>query len=958
MTLRFTVLGPIEVSVGGRALPGLAPRHRAVLGYLLLNAGRVVSADRLIDAVWGLTPPDSARAQIHAAITAIRRVLRAAGAAELLGTRPAGYVISPGTDQLDLDEFTTRVTSATAGEIRAALELWRDEAFSDVTADYVPDARARLEERRLSAIERLAEMELEHGRHEDLIDELTGLVAAHPLRARLTSQLMLALHRSGRQADALAAARTFRSALAEQQGLDPNRSFLALEEAILRDDAGLYQPAVLAPEPPEPESTAVRRARFLPYDTSDFAGRTDELAWLTRIQPGVMTLAAVDGMAGIGKTTLAIHAAYRLADRFPDGQLFVDLHGHTAGQPPLEAGAALEILLRQLGVPNERIPVSVTERSALWRAELTGRRVLAVLDNAAGTDHVRPLLPGASFSLILITSRRQLTDLDGAQALSVDLLPAADAVAMFTGIVGARAEAEPLAVLDVLQLCGFLPLAVRIAAARLRHRPRWTVAYLADRLRDQRRRLAELTTSERGVAVAFNLSYEQLDPAQRRMFRLLGLHPGRDIDANAAAALADVPADAAEDLLEGLLDAHVLRQQEPARYTFHDLLRVHARTTTLATEPPAEQQAALTRLAGHYLYAARLAVDVLFDYGKDRLPHVPVPDRPILSFSSEAETTAWLDAERANLLAIGGHTAEHGPPITGDLATTLRPYLDARGHPSDALSLHTHALHASRRLGDTASEVTALVDLGWLGYRLGDHDKALADSKRALELSLEIGDRYTASRALNTIGNVYLRKREYPRVHEHLEHALTLSRQIGNQVGEAHVLSNLAISYQQQGRPDQASDHHRQALQLHQRIGNRGGEARTLDHLGVVYRSQGHHEQARDHHRQALQLYRLLGNRSEQASALNGLGEVACATDQPGQAVSDHEAARALAVELGNRPEQARAEHGLADAHRALGHPDTAREHAQRALDLYTGIDVPDADDIRRLLANLDQACF
>jgi tetratricopeptide (TPR) repeat protein len=698
---------------------------------------------------------------------------------------------------------------------------------------------------------------------------------------------------------------------------------------------------------------AARHRCYLPYDTSDFAGRTDELGWLAHARPGVVTLAALDGMAGIGKTTLAIRAAHRLADRFPDGQLFVDLHGHTAGQAPMGAGTALDILLRQLGVPGERIPVSVTDRSALWRAELAGRRVLAVLDNAVGTDHVRPLLPGASSSLVLITSRRRLTDLDGAQTLSVDLLPPADAVAMFTRIVGARAEAEPVAVLDVLQLCGFLPLAVRIAAARLRHRPRWTVAYLADRLRDQRRRLAELATSERGVAAAFNLSYGQLDPARQRMFRLLGLHPGRDIDANAAAALADLPPETAEDLLEDLLDAHVLRQHEPARYTFHDLLREHARTTALATEAPDEQQAALARLSEHYMHEARLAVDVLFDYSRNRPSHVPAPNRPILSFSGEAEATAWLDAERANLLAVGAHTAEHGPPITGDLATALRPYLDARGHPSDALTLHTHALTASRLLGDKTSEATALVDLGWLSYRLGDHDEALTHSRRALELALESSDLYTASRALNTIGNVHLRKREHSRAHEHLERALALSNQIGNRVGEAHVLGNLAISYQRQGLYDQASDHHRQALDLHRQVGNRGGEARAMDHLGVVYRSQGRHEQARDHHQQALDLYRLLGNRNEQASALNGLGEVARAMDQPDQAVVNHEAALAFALEQGNRPEQARAEHGLAHAHRDLGRPDTARAHAERALDLYTGIGVPEADEMRALLGEL-----
>lgn len=290
------------------------------------------------------------------------------------------------------------------------------------------------------------------------------------------------------------------------------------------------------------------RWNFLPYDIPDFAGRAEELHRLLSFGTShaeksghsfpCATVAAIDGMAGIGKTALAIHAAHRLADRYPDGQLFVDLRAHTAGQTPVTPGAALEVLLRQSGVPADRIPASTAERSALWRVWLAGRRVVAVLDNAADADQIRPLLPGASASVVIVTSRRRLVDLDGARALSMELLPPADAVALFGGVVGRRADAEPLAVLDVLQLCGFLPLAVRIAAARLNHRPRWTVAYLADRLRDERRRLTELSTADRGVAAAFTLSYQQLTAGQRGMFRLLGLVPGRDIDPSATAALA------------------------------------------------------------------------------------------------------------------------------------------------------------------------------------------------------------------------------------------------------------------------------------------------------------------------------------------------------------------------------------------------------------------------------------
>jgi DNA-binding SARP family transcriptional activator len=350
--VRFTILGPVEVLADGRRLPGAAPRHRAALAYLLLHARTVISADRLIDAIWGQTPPDTARAQIHAAVTALRRVLRAAGAAQVLATHAGGYVILPEPGQLDLEEFTSQIAAAQAQaaagdrraatyQIRAALQLWQGQPLADVNADYIPDARARLDGRRLAAFERLADLELSLGRHEDLIDEIAAEVAAHPLRERLSGQLMLALHRAGRQADALSAARTFRSALVEQQGLDPSRAFATLEQAILRDDPGLDQRSAPSAEPAaagqEPANAAgpgdaapgrqPRRANFLPYDTPDFAGRAVELDQLARSHPGdgeVMTISAIDGMAGIGKTALAIHAGHRLADRFPDGQLFID----------------------------------------------------------------------------------------------------------------------------------------------------------------------------------------------------------------------------------------------------------------------------------------------------------------------------------------------------------------------------------------------------------------------------------------------------------------------------------------------------------------------------------------------------------------------------------------------------------------------------------------------------------
>ncbi|MFI0350590.1 BTAD domain-containing putative transcriptional regulator [Actinomadura sp. 9N407] len=916
--LRFTLLGPVQMTVDGEPMAGIAPRHRAVLAHLLLNAGRVISIDRLIDAMWGYDRPDTARSQIHASITAIRKVLRGAGAVGLLETRAGGYVARPEPGQVDAQEFTELVA---AGKLREALDLWRGEALEDVHAHYVTGVRELWNDRRLSAYERLVEGDLAAGRHGDLLDGLAAQVTANPLREKLNGHLVLALHRAGRQADALAAARSYRTALADEQGLDPGHAFTELERAVLADD-----PALRLADAAPVVSGPPLRPTFLPNDIPDFSGRTAELERLLDEdrRPAVVT---IDGMAGIGKTALAVHVAHRLAARHPDGRLFIDLQAHTAGREPIDAAAALESLLRLLGVPADRIPVTPAERGALWRAELADRRVLVVLDNALDAEHVRPLLPGHSGTLVLITSRRRLVDLDGAHALSVDVLGEDDAAGLFERIVGERARQEPDAVREALRLCGYLPLAIRISAARLQHRPRWTVAYLADRLRDHRRLLD-------GVSAAFALSYEQLGAGEQRMFRLLGPAPGRDIDPYGAAALAGIPEDEAEDLLEGLLDAHMLLQLEPGRYTFHDLLREHARSI-------AEDDGAVLRLLTYYLHRSRAAIDRLFPHSVGQREGIPQPPTPIAPVRDAAEALAWLDAERSNIIA----TAVHGPEIClGMLALAMRPYLDAQAHHDDALTLHTLALQRSRRLGHHEFEKGALSDLAWTYWRLGEYERAEEHAHQALDACEEAFER---ARALLTLGNVALRRRQDGQAEQYLKQALDLTRIGADTWGEAHVLGILALVLDRADRPDEARRHLDLALALHRKVGNPAGEAAILNHLGVVLRHQGELAQARTRHEQAAALYRTLGNTTDEAAALNGLAEAA---GDSARAVEQHTAALALADLTRNRPEQARAHDGLARSHLALGDSERAREHGRPALDLYEELGVPEAAEVRTFL--------
>ncbi|WP_336211676.1 AfsR/SARP family transcriptional regulator [Nonomuraea sp. LPB2021202275-12-8] len=925
--LRFTLLGPVQMSVDDVPLTGIAPRHRAVLAYLLLNSGRVISIDRLIDAMWGYDRPDTARSQIHASITAIRKVLRGAGAVQLLQTRTGGYVTQPESGQVDAQEFTELVA---AGELRKALDLWSGEALEDVHAHYVSGVREFWNDRRLSAYERLVEGELAAGRHGALLDELAAQVTAGPLREKLNGHLVLALHRAGRQADALAAARSYRTALADEQGLDPGHAFTELERAVLADD-----PALRLADAAPVVSGPPRRSTFLPYDIPDFSGRTAELERLAGEHHGPVV--TIDGMAGIGKTTLAVHVAHRLAARYPDGRLFLDLQAHTAGREPIDAAAALEALLRQLGVPADRIPVTLVERSALWRAELADRRVLAVLDNALDADQVRPLLPGHSDTLVLVTSRRRLVALDGAQALSVDVMGEQDAAGLFGRIVGERARDEPHAVREVLQLCGHLPLAIRISAARLQHRPRWTVSYLAGRLRDHRRLLD-------GVSAAFALSYEHLDEAEQRMFRLLGLAPGRDIDPYGAAALAGISEEEAEELLEGLLDAHMLLQLEPGRYTFHDLLREHARSI-------AEDDGTLPvlQLLTYYLHRSRAAVDRLFPDSLSHREGIPQPTTPIPPIRDSEQAITWLDAERGNIIA----TAVHGPEIcVGMLALALRPYLDRQAHHDDALTLQTLALQRARKLGHDHRdfEVQALSDLAWTYWRLGEYERAEEHAHLALEACEEP---YERARALLTLGNVALRRRQDKEAEQYLKQALDLTRIGADTWGEAHVLGILALVLDRADRPQEARRHLDLALALHRKVGNPAGEAVILNHLGVVLRHQGELAQARTRHEQAAALYRKLGNTTDEAAALNGLAEAA---DDPAQAIEEHTAALALADLTGARPEQARAHDGLARAHLALGRPEQACEHGRLALGLYGELGVPEAEEVRTFLEHAGES--
>ncbi|WP_412539307.1 tetratricopeptide repeat protein [Longispora sp. K20-0274] len=980
--MRLGLLGPVEYWHDGRPLPLGPPMQRAVLAVLALDSGRAVSVDRLVEGLWGEDPPPRPQGMIQTYVSRLRALLRPVGGT--ITRRGGGYMLDVPASEVDLHVFRQRVAKARAtGDrvgLRAALDLWRGEPLSDVPAsDLVDRVRAGLVEERLTALEACLDRELEAGLHREALAELSTLAGAYPLREEPLRLLMLALYRGGRQAEALERYDEARRLLADELGLEPSPALAALQGTILRGEQSVAPAAVAARLVP----------RLLPYDVPDFTGRAAEVARIGALAERAATtvvISAIDGMGGVGKTATAVHVAHSLAGQFPDGQLFVDLHGFTSGRRPLEPAAALASLLRALGVSDSQIPSELDDRAALWRGELADRRVLVVLDNAANAAQVRPLIPGTKGSLVLITSRRRLATVSGAVPVSLDVLAEDEARALFAGIVGDRARAEPEATGEVLALCGYLPLAVRIAAARLAHRDRWTVAHLAERLRAERHRLAEFAVDDQDVSAVFQLSYADLGTEQQRLFRLLGTHPGPDVDAYAAAALAGVQHRVAEDLLDALVDAHLLIQRTAGRYTLHDLLRFYAADLAGA----AERHDALTRLFDHFRYTASRAMDVYDTQDAHRRPTVAPSGSPTPELADGAAAVVWLDAERANLMAAAGYAAAHGwMEHTADLSLLLTRYLDTGSHYLEAETLHRLALGGT----DQAKRGKSLSFLGITCWRRGRYTEAYEHFRLSMTIARDVGDRSSEGNVLNNMGVVLVRLGRYDEAIAHHEQAMAIAREVGEPVAEARNLSNIAIVHKRLGRYPEALREQLAALEIFRRVGSRtaegvtlqnmgnlfrilkrypealdsygqglviageyndlGSEANALDGIGMVHLEEGRLDDAFDVLGRGLEIARTIGERYPEMNLLNGLGETLAAKGEHGAALVRHDAAYAIAAELGERAEQARAHRGTGLAHHALGDQGEARRHLTAALEIYTDLGVPEAEAVREALRDL-----
>jgi DNA-binding SARP family transcriptional activator len=616
--VEFRLLGPVEVHADGQQLPIPGPIQRGLLAILALHANRVVASHELQASMWGPVPPATARRSLQWQVWRLRRLL--GPQADRLVYRAPGYLLRVQPGELDLarfqqlaDQGRERLAAGDAERagrlLGAALRLWRGQALEDVQVAALAEQRARLDQRRLAVLEDRVQADLDGGRHNGLVPELEGLVADQPLRERLWELLMVALYRSGRQADALAAFRALRQRLVEQQGVEPSPPLQELHRRILAADPALLLPAEAPGSVQAAAPTPVPRQ--LPPDVAGFTGREPELAQLDQVlaaagQDGPVVIGAIAGTGGIGKSALAVHAAHRLAGRFPDGQLYVDLHGATAGLEPLAPLEVLGRFLRALGMAPAAVPTELEEASGTFRSRVAGRRLLVVLDNAADAAQVAPLVPASPGCGVLVTSRQALASLDGATHLHLGILPAEEATRLLGRLAGQeRVAAEPEAAAEVARGCGYLPLALRIAGARLAARPGWPVAALAERLADAQRRLDELEVAEAGVRASFAVSHRQLgagddalDRAAAVAFGLLGLLDGPELGVPVVARLLDRPEEAAERVLERLVDAQLLETPSPGRYRLHDLLRLYAREQASRQHPEPERAAALARALG------------------------------------------------------------------------------------------------------------------------------------------------------------------------------------------------------------------------------------------------------------------------------------------------------------------------------------------------------------------------
>ncbi|MEV7043756.1 BTAD domain-containing putative transcriptional regulator [Amycolatopsis sp. NPDC051061] len=954
--LRVELLGEVRIRLAGEDVAVGPPRQRAVLAALALRPNQSVSRAELIDGVWGDTAPPSVEGSVHTYIHGLRRVLAGAGGGDLLVRSGAGYrlVLEPSAVDVVAAETGMRRarelaspgnTAAAVDVLEECLRLWRGTPLFGLPGPLAQTERVRLGELRLELLEERAEWLLDLGRHREVIGELGEAVAAEPFRERLRGLLMLALHRGGRRADALAEFGAARRLFAAELGLEPGPALADLQLRILRSDPGLDLPA---------ESPAAGVPAQLPHDVPDFVGRAGELKqlarWRAELDRGgrALVISAVGGVGGVGKTSLAVRFARDVAADYPDGQLYVNLRGFDPHRAPLSAAEALGQLLSALGTGGRRQDADV--QAALYRTLLSDKRMLIVLDNAASADQVRLLLPGPSRCLVLVTSRNRLTGLvvrDGARRLTLEGLPDEEALDLLRVTVGPRRiDAEPAAAAELIRLCGSLPLALRVAAEKVSSDPEAGLEELVGALIAERSRLDALDSGDdemSSVRGVFSWSYHSLKPAAARAFRLLGVVPGPDIAVEAAAALLDRRVGETAELLTVLCEQNLLERREEDRYGFHDLLRDYAAELADREETAANRAAALHGLMLWYVHSLRSAYSGImpdfrfFATGLAETEHeffatgLAETEHEVAKFGSRDDVAGWQKAEAANLLALAKHaddTGEH--QAAWQLAWGMYHHYYSAGRLSEWVELLEIAMHSAEQLADPMPRLRILNEFSVANSRIGRNDVAVEQLKQALEIARATDDHYSQVKILINLSSTLREMKLFEQGISHAKEAMKLFEQ-----GISHAKEATELTVEM----DSTRDYYR---------------AGAFDALCELYVESGKPAEALRFGLSGLEAARACKSELIEDNILVNLAHAHRDLGDVAVAIRDYESALDVCGQRGDRYHEALALFGLAELHRREARLPEARERAQRALDIFVGLDGEEADEMRTFLRELE----
>ncbi|MFB6892881.1 tetratricopeptide repeat protein [Kitasatospora sp. NPDC056327] len=996
--MEFHLLGSVELSVNGELSAIRTDKARTLLAALALEVGRPLSHELLAVRLWDEEPPPSAVASIYSHVSRIRGQLRKAVAAEGIGPARDAPAIERGSHTytlradrqsvdwhryVDLSRSARRL--ADNGEdvqartvLNRAEEIWRGEPLAGLPGGWAQATRATMADQRLATTLLRIEIDLRLGRFGEVVPELTALREERPTDERVAAHLLVALHGAGRQAEALGVYPAVVRRLRADLGTGPGEALTRLHERMLAGapltGSGGRGPAAARPAPAPRGETAAPPA---PSPGRQMIGRRADLRRLLGgtaeavEHGGVVTVSAILGMAGVGKTTLALYAAHLMRSRFPEGYVHLNLGAHAANRSPLAPQAVATALLRRLGVPAATIPLDSEELFALCAEVLSTRRAVVVLDDAAAASQLRPLLPPAPAALVLVTSRRRLAELPGSRPVFLDILPVDDAVALFSSVVGRERADDRSRIVEIVHRCGLLPLAIEIAASRFKARPSWTLGHLAQRLSRKTGRLTEIRHDTESVARAFGMSYRSLPADQREAFRLLGAHPGPDIGLHAAAALLGRTVDETDQLLEALLHCHLLQENSPERYQLHDLLREYA--IALIHDEGGEEEAgkAVRRLLGFMLNAADQADRLLYPR-RSRLP-LPVfrqlPGMETLLYDldldSRESARSWLDTEQAGLTALAGHARTVGHPEAGAwLAHVLAGRLDAQAYWSEAHDLHQAAVTHWRSVSNDLCEARALIDLGATLANASRYPAAFAALERALALARAEHDDDATAEALGLLGGLLWHRSALPEALARQEEALRIRRERGDLWNTARCLANIGTIENSLGNRKRARSAYEAALPLAMRFQDRTLEFRIRNNLGDLHLGNKEHAAARTYfervlniagdsippfdlavvranlaaslpvpeqfdravalYRSALSTFRSTGSLRHEANTLNSLAGALLATGRPHDARDQYSIARELARSVGAAREEVTALRGLGDCERALGAVDEA----------------------------------